>query len=99
MTSRFEEDTTYDQIAKAIEDSITEINEAAINKIVSDYPLSEDAALMIVSIAVTSVLCNLTDTIGENGHAIDLQSAGLHLYAEGMENMASDKIRSTDETT
>ena len=35
----------------------------------------------------------MTDTIGENGHAIDLQSAGLHLYAEGMENMASDKIR------
>lgn len=99
MTSRFEEDTTYDQIAKAIEDSITEINEAAIKKIVSDYPLPEDAAMMIVIVAVTSVLCSLTETMGENGHATQLQSAGLHLYAEGMESMARDQFRSTDEDT
>lgn len=99
MTSRFEEDTTYDQIAKAIEDSITEINEAAIDKIVKDYPLSEDVALTIVMVAVGKVLCNLIEAMDENGHATQLQSAGLHLYAEGMESMARDQFRSTDEDT
>jgi hypothetical protein len=99
MTSRFEEDTTYDQVAKAIEDSITEINEAAMDKIVKDYPLSEDAALMIVMVAVGRVLCNLIEAMNENGHATKLQSAGLQLYAEGMESMARDQFRSTDEAT
>jgi len=107
MTSRFEhdntpseeEDTAYDQIAKAIEDSITEVNDAAIDRIVSHFHLSEDEASMIVAIAVTRVLCIMTDAMGENGHAIELQSAGLRLYAQGMEFMASDKLRSTEETT